>query len=167
MERPTSVLLATAGSLPRAENASPLAHLTLLPLPERVPPVTRIVRPALEHRSINVRDALLIDPCFPTAVVFQLAPKPNSSTGPVEVASHATAAVRVALAQGPAIVSRVRVRPLSFAGDPVRQRIAAQMPPPSYPDSGYVSLISSPSHKYPALRSPSRFPASRVSTRQL
>ncbi len=166
LERQTFVSLATAVSLPRAVNASPLVRPTLLQLLEHVLLVIRIVRPALGLRSVNVPAAHRIDRYFPTAVVFQPAPRRSSSTGPVEAASHATAAVRVVLAQGPATVSRVSVRPRSSAEDPVRRQTAAGMQRPLYSDWVYASRISSPSPRCRAPPSQFRCPPSRASTRR-
>ena len=166
LERPTSVSVATVVSLRRAVNASPLALPTLLLLLERAPLVIRIVRHAPELRSVNVPAAHLIDRCFPTAVVFQPAPRHSSSTGPVEAASHATVAVRVALPQGLATVLRVPVRPRFSAGVPVRRQTVARMQRPLYPDWGCASRTSSP---YPRCRGAPpqfRFPVSRASTRR-
>jgi hypothetical protein len=166
LERPTSVSLATGISSPRPANASRLAHPTRSLLLEHVPRVTQIVRPALGPRSVNVAVAHRIGQYFPVAVASRPAPRPNSSTGPVEAARHATAAVRVAQAQGLATVSRAQVRPKSSAGDPVRQRTAARMQHPSYPGWVCASRTSSPSHKYQAPPSRFLYPPSQASTRQ-
>lgn len=166
MARPPSVSLATAISLPQPVNAYPLARPTRSLLLEHVPLVIRIVRPALGLRSANVAVAHRIDLCFQVAVVSQPAPRPSSSTGPVEAAKHATVAVRVAQAQDPATVSHAQVRPRSSAGDPVHQRTAAQMQHPSYPDWVYASRTSSPSHKCQAPPCQFLSPPSQASTRQ-
>lgn len=161
-ERPISVCPVTVVSSPQAVNASLLVHpIRSLP-PVHVPPATRIARPVLALRLLNVQAVHPTGLYSQTAVALQRAPRPNFSTLPVEAVSNVIAVVRVVPvpAQVTALPARARAR--SSAEGLVRLPTAG-MGRPLCPALACVFRILSRQ----GLPSPSRFRASPGSTRRL